>query len=74
MATSRISKRILLIAVAAAPTVAAAFWIDAANASQGPGGGLGTASNLTQIGMAVIVWGTSALVVCAGLIGAVRGR
>jgi hypothetical protein len=47
---------------------------DAAFASQGPGGGLGSASNLTQLVMAIIVWGTSALVVGAGLIGAARGR
>ena len=41
-------------------------------ASQGPGGGPGTASNFTQLAMAILVWGTSALVVGAGLIGAVR--
>lgn len=49
-------------------------WANAAFASQGPGGGLGSASNFTQLAMAIIVWGTSALVVGAGLIGAVRGR
>jgi hypothetical protein len=41
-------------------------------ASQGPGGGMGTASNLTQMAMAVIVYGASALIVGAGLIGALR--
>jgi hypothetical protein len=46
----------------------------AAFASQGPGGGLGSASGFTQLTMAVIVWGTSALIVGAGLIGAVRQR
>lgn len=61
-----------MLALVAALAIPAAFWIDAALASQGPGGGLGTASNLTQLAMAVIVWGTSALVVCAGLIGALR--
>jgi hypothetical protein len=53
---------------------AALLWGDAALASQGPGGGLGTASPLTQLTIAVIVYGGSALVVAAGLIGAVRGR
>jgi hypothetical protein len=43
-------------------------------ASQGPGGGMGTASSLTQIAMAVIVYGASALVIGTGLIGAVRRR
>jgi hypothetical protein len=43
-------------------------------ASQGPGGGMGTASNLTQTAMAVIVYGASALIVGAGLIGALRRR
>ena len=43
-------------------------------ASQGPGSGMGTASHLTQTAMAVLVYGLSALVVGAGLIGAVRGR
>ena len=41
-------------------------------ASQGPGGGPGTASSLTQLAMAIIVYGTSALVICGGLIGALR--
>jgi hypothetical protein len=43
-------------------------------ASQGPGGGMGTASHLTQAAMAILVYGASAIVVGAGLIGAVRGR
>jgi hypothetical protein len=43
-------------------------------ASQGPGGGPGTASSFTQAVMAIIVYGTAALVVGAGLIGAVRRR
>jgi hypothetical protein len=56
-------------------TIGSAFWwADAAFASQGPGGGQGTASTLTQLTMAVIVYGGSALVVAAGLIGAARGR
>jgi hypothetical protein len=60
--------------VFAATTGAAALWGNAALASQGPGGGLGTASSLTQLTMAVIVYGGSALVVTAGLIDALRGR
>ncbi len=48
--------------------------VDAALASQGPGAGMGTASHLTQTAMAVLVYGISALVVGAGLIGAVRRR
>jgi hypothetical protein len=46
----------------------------AAFASQGPGGGPGTAGSLTQLAMAILVYGTSALVVGAGLIGAARRR
>ena len=43
-------------------------------AAQGPGGGIGTASHFTQTAMAVLVYGIVAIVVCAGLIGAVRRR
>jgi hypothetical protein len=52
----------------------ALLWGNAALASQGPGGGLGTASPLSQLIMAVIVYGGSALMVIVGLIGAMRGR
>ncbi len=41
-------------------------------ASQGPGGGMGTAGNFTQVAMAILVYGTSALIVGAGLLGALR--
>jgi hypothetical protein len=41
-------------------------------ASQGPGGGMGTAGTLTQVAMAILVYGGSALIVGAGLIGALR--
>ena len=61
-----------ITAVAAA--AAALLFVNAALASQGPGGGLGTASPFTQLVMAVIVYGASALVVGAGLIGALRRR
>ena len=53
---------------------AAVLCANAALASQGPGTGPGTASPLTQLIMAIIVYGTSALVVGAGLIGAARRR
>jgi hypothetical protein len=43
-------------------------------ASQGPGGGPGTASPFTQLAMAIVVYGTSALLICGGLIGAMRKR
>jgi hypothetical protein len=46
----------------------------AAFASQGPGGGPGTAGGFTQLAMAVLVYGLSAAIVGVGLIGAVRQR
>jgi hypothetical protein len=52
----------------------ASLCANAALASQGPGVGPGTASPVTQLVMAIIVYGTSALVIGAGLIGAARGR
>jgi hypothetical protein len=48
--------------------------VGSALASQGPGGGIGTANNLTQVAMAILVYGASALIVGAGLIGALRRR
>ncbi len=57
---------------AAFAAIASGLWTDAALASQGPGGGMGTASPLTQLAMAVIVYGASAIVVGAGLIGVAR--
>src|SRR6266545_6685517 len=59
---------------AAASIAAAALWSSAALASQGPGGGIGTANSLTETVMAVLVYGISAIIVGAGLIGAVRRR
>jgi hypothetical protein len=47
-------------------------WTGAAFASQGPGGGAGTASSSTQLAMALIVHETVALVIGAGLIGVLR--
>jgi hypothetical protein len=60
--------RITLAATSSAVLLSA----NAALASQGPGGGMGTASPFTQLAMAVLVYGTSAVVVAAGLIGAAR--
>ncbi len=61
-------------ALAAATIVTEMFCNGAALASQGPGGGMGTAGHLTQVAMAIVVYGAAALVVGAGLIGAARGR
>jgi hypothetical protein len=47
---------------------------NAAIAAQGPGVGPGTASSFTQLAMAIVVYGASALVVGAGLLGAARHR
>jgi hypothetical protein len=58
----------------AVASAAALLSANAAFASQGPGGGPGTASGFTQLAMAIIVYGTSALVVGAGLIGATLRR
>ena len=74
MALSRTSHRLSRFALAATATVAGLLWANATFASQGPGGGPGTASSFTQLVMTIIVYGTSALVVGAGLIGAARRR
>jgi hypothetical protein len=55
-----------------ASSLAFLSWTGLASASQGPGGGPGTASSFTQLTMAVVVYGAAALVIGAGLIGAVR--
>ena len=72
MTTSCVSGSITRAAIAAAVIVTEVSWVNAALASQGPGGGMGTAGHLTQVAMTILVYGVSALVVCAGLIGAVR--
>ena len=71
MTSSCIRSSISRAAMAAA-FVAGVSWANSALASQGPGGGMGTASHLTQVAMANLVYGASALVVGAGLIGATR--
>ena len=73
MASSRKWRRILPSTVVMTP-VATLIISGAALASQGPGGGPGTASPLMQLVMAIIVYGTSALIVGIGLIGALRKR
>jgi len=67
--TPRTRRRAALLALAATSIALAS---DAALASQGPGTSAGTASSLTQLAMAILVYGASALVVGAGLIGALR--
>jgi hypothetical protein len=66
------SPRHLRVAFVTPSVAASLLWADAAFASQGPGGGLGTASSFTQLAMAILVYGASALIVGAGLIGAAR--
>jgi hypothetical protein len=73
MTSSRTVHRLSRFAFAAVSIVPLS-WAATAFASQGPGGGMGTASNFTQLAMAVIVYGTSVLIVGAGLIGAMRRR
>jgi hypothetical protein len=60
-------------ALAAAPLLAL-ISAPVALASQGPGGGPGTASPSTQLVMAIIVYGSAALLLAAGLIGALKRR
>lgn len=67
--TKRIVAR--LIAVASAN---AALLSTTAFASQGPGVAPGTAGATTQLGMAIVVYGGSAAIVVAGLIGTLRHR
>ena len=80
MASSRKRHRISRPGFATASTAAGLLFAsgllfsNVAFASQGPGGGPGTASGFTRLAMAIIVYGTSALVVCTGLIGAARER
>jgi hypothetical protein len=74
MASSRTRHRISRLGYATASTAAGLLCATAALASQGPGGGPGTASSFTQLAMAIVVYGACALVIGAGLIGAVRQR
>jgi len=71
MTSLRMNSSISRVALAAIACISSA---GAALASQGPGGGMGTASHLTQTAMAVLVYGLMTIIVGAGLIGAVRRR
>ena len=67
--------RTAIFGIAALSSVGAALsLVGAALASQGPGAGHGTASPAAQLAMAVAVYGCAALVIGAGLIGAIRRR
>lgn len=74
MKPSRIGELSSRIMLAPTTLVAAAIHADAALASQGPGGGPGTAGHVTQTAMAIVVYGTAALLIAAGLIGMGRRR
>ena len=72
MVSTRTTHRLSRLALASAPAIATLLSAGHALASQGPGGGPGTASSFTQLAMAIIVYGTAALVVGLGLIGVAR--
>lgn len=55
-------------------TAGAQVWLGQAHASQGPGVATGTASAAMQFAMAIAVYGSSALLLIAGLIGAAWRR
>ena len=48
--------------------------VASAVAAQGPGAGTGSASDLTRMTMAILVYASAAAIVGAGLIGALRRR
>jgi hypothetical protein len=72
MASPRTKQRRSRFAVGATAAVTAFSSATVALASQGPGVANGTAGHFTQLAMAFIVWGASALAVGIGLIGAAR--
>ena len=74
MTTFRTRMPLSRTASAMTAIAAAALWGSTALAAQGPGGGMGTASPLTQTVMAVLVYGMSAIVVGTGLIVAILRR
>ncbi len=67
----RISTIVVTLAVVSA---ASQLWLEQAQASQGPGVMPGTASATMQLAMAIAVYGGSALLLVASLIGAARRR
>jgi hypothetical protein len=74
MASFRTHAAISRAALAVTSIAVTVAWGSATLASQGPGGGMGTASPLTQTMMAVLVYGLVTIIVGAGLIGAARRR
>ncbi|MBR0898714.1 hypothetical protein JQ616_27470 [Bradyrhizobium tropiciagri] len=63
-------RRLLRTAVA---TLAGSIMIvDVALGSQGPGGGIGTANHLTQMLMAIAVYGTAGAIAAGAMIAAIR--
>jgi hypothetical protein len=74
MTSSRTRPLVERLILASAAMAASQLWAHATFASQGPGGGQGTASSFTQLAMAIFVYGASALVIGTGLIGAMRRR
>jgi hypothetical protein len=72
MAPSHNAHRTASVVCAAASSLAVLSWSAAAFAAQGPGASQGTAGASIQLAMAVLVYGAAALVIGAGLIGAVR--
>ena len=71
MTTSRARQRAMALTCTAL-SLSCSLWTSAAFASQGPGAAPGTASSFIQLTMAILVYGAAALVIGAGLIGAVR--
>lgn len=70
--TKRFSRSVCLAAsLCLAPLVGLSF-VEPALTAQGPGVGPGTASAFTQTAMAILIYGAAAIVIGAGLIGAVR--
>ena len=71
---SRTTTSLAFVRLSAATAALMLLAADSAFASQGPGVGAGSASSFTQLAMAILVYGGSAVIVGTGLIGAMRGR
>jgi len=70
---NRLTRFAAVLASVVATLTLALIWADAAVASQSPGVAAGAASSLSQVMMAILIYGASALVVASGLIGAIVG-
>jgi hypothetical protein len=68
----KVRLRMLTIVIACASASIVLLVARAACASQGPGIAPGTAGPMTQLAMAILIYGASAVVVAVGLIGALR--